>query len=366
MTMSDLSDPVFDDMGMSDIAERQKFLELCRKSFHARRTRDVNFREWEVCVSLVVQMCGLTKVLESVQFLTHDSPTNSFVSPDEDGKVVEIDLSLFEGPKKIPAGIHRLDRLKVIIIFDVESLPLKELSLLPHLEELHISSTDSLSDSFRGLEESVKLRHLKTLCINKGVSSFELLHRCTSLENIGFVSAGESESYSEWELEFFIDMLCSDNFISAETLKSLYLDFFYEDTLHFETFLFEILPKFPKLYHLMLPTKTLHSTKAIVKRLRSNEPFTISKSLRRLSFGRYFRSPRGHIASYENSTWGHGILRDLDLIQVLPAFLEAFSNVEYIDFPFALYSSSESIHPDWKYALLINMAGRRLIIGSGD
>ena len=52
---TDLQDPIFKDMDMTDSGEIRNFLEVCRKS-HGCSRGNTDFNDWKVFVSLLVQM----------------------------------------------------------------------------------------------------------------------------------------------------------------------------------------------------------------------------------------------------------------------------------------------------------------------
>jgi hypothetical protein len=277
----------------------------------------------------------------------------------------------------LPTGIHRLDHLRRLEISSKSllasvstTLPLlKDLASLPHLEQLDLlgccsSDTDRLlSDSFicAENEESVKLEfpRLKKLSIS-GFLSVQvlllLLHRCicaAALEHLELAFGGQPE------IDRILDTLCctSDYFCCfAETLKTLVLtgdDKRYEMEGHqLETLLFQVLPVFPNLEILSFGGNIM-CFKDIADRIRIR-----SDNKRCVSSSSNNRSLR--IIQWNHFSGNRGVVEDLnkdpDMKAAVLSFLKVFNTIERIFFPCDI-----QMHSDWNYAMIKNIAGRRII-----
>jgi hypothetical protein len=368
----DLSDPIFDDMTMPDSAERRKFLEACRESFGEGAQTDLKgknfdygkaFEDWKFFASLMLRMGLVDLNNENICRELNDKTritkgdweggwnycTGWEYATDECGRIDRLQVVLSDVQTDLLAGIRRLDCLRSLYItgHDVNSLPLKELSLLPKLRELFIGgSSDLLSDSFLA-QESLKFSSLRKLTLRDS-SSFQMLHRCVALENLTFCFVTESE------IDAILDILGSSDFCFAETLQKLNFVGYRGSQVkgnHLETFLFQVVPRFPNLEQLEISPIFIMTLKVIADRIRSDKPCIISKSLRSIRFqGRHGRQKREQID------------KDPGMKAALLTFLESFNTIDTLPLPSGIKVHSDN---DWKYALIQNKVGRRILEGSG-
>lgn len=250
----DILDPIFYDMVMPNVADKRKFLEVCRESYDRRSAIGlyVVFNHWKVYASLMVQMgfadLNSDDICSELQNFTGGMLQVNF---NDRGK---IDSLRFE-PKTNDDRIGRI--------------------------------LDVLCTSDYCCEALVTLRGLK------------------------FIGSG-----------------CNMN------------------GRHLEILLLQLLPKFPNFHRLAFhKTSSIESFKELAERIRSDNSLIISKSLRQVRFEKPFQD----------------IASDPDLTAAILTFLKAFVTVDYISFhPRCV----EKIDPEFKYVLLTNMIGRRLLEGN--
>lgn len=361
-----LSDPVFDDMAMPDLDERRRFFEVCRESFalnvQINRKGErlglvanyVGFDDWKVYISLLLQMGFVdlhddTAVRELTSYTTFGTAGGSWsYSSDTDGRISILHLA----PRNLcdlPAGIRQLDYLKRLCIFsqNFESLPLKELSMLPQFESLYLGGcSNRLSDSFLA-QTSVNFPHLKSLSLC-GRPSFQIIYRCVALEHLA-VFFGE-----ENEIDRILEVLQSPDLCFTETLRSIEFTGGHcqmKDH-HYETLLFDIVPKFSSLEKMEFLGCTLdiRSFKIIADRIRCEKSSIGSnRCLRTVRFFGYYS-----LEELEK------INNDSDIKSALLTFLKSYIAVDHIDVPRGI-----RIHPEWEHTLITNMVGRRVLEGRG-
>jgi hypothetical protein len=349
----DLSDPVFDDMAMTNSIHKRKFFELCRKTFEIQASYENvygvvrNRNDWKVFVSFLLQM-GRVDLddADDCEDTFLDAVDKMFLV--KGGRIISLDYDNEYSNRSgiFPAGVFRLDHLKHLEIYHVHSLPLKELSLLPRLQNLEINfSSDLVSNSILAAPKSVKFPRLKRLCL-EGLPTFQMLFRCEALQALGL----SFDSLSE--IDLVRDLLCSADFASAETLQTIELHNCKRmKGRHLEPFLFDIIPRLPNLQKLYIAEDLIVVfLKVVANRLRTDKSCRISKSLREVAiYGRIEQ-----IADSDEPA------AQTDLL----TFLETFVAVDsfgcfYRNFEEELYWDNSVRH-----ALIINMAGRRLLKGN--
>ena len=361
---NDLSDPVFADMIMPDPAERRKFLKVCRESydlnFQINRRGEllglvanyVGFADWKVYVSLLLQMKfvnlhGENVCQELTSYTTFGTEGGSWsYSSDRDGRISVLHLAP-RNPCDLPAGIRQLDYLQRLCIFsqNFNSLPLGELSMLPQFESMYLGGcSDRLSDSFLA-QASVKFPRLKSLSLC-GPPSFRMLYSCVALEHIALFFVDDSD------IDVILETLQTSDFSFGETLRSIEFTGGHcrmKDH-HLETFLFDVVPRFPNLEKMEFLGSTLdiRSFKVVADRIRKEKLCIRSnESVRSVRFfGQYGLEELDEIN------------RDPGIKEGILTFLRTYLAVERVDFPRGI-----EIQPEWEYALITNMVGQRLLEG---
>ena len=372
----DISDPIFDDMNMSDSAQRKKFLEACGKSFDEQGVQQTDsrcenfdhgkaFEDWKFFASLMLRIglidlnnANLCHELNEKKRITKGDWENGWkyqngwkYTTDECGRIDRLYVVLSDKQTDLLAGIRRLDCLRSLYITgqDVQSLPLKELSLLPKLRELFIgaSISDLLSDSFRA-QELVQFPNLKELTL-RVPSSLQIVHRCVALENLTFCFV------TEGEIDTILDILGTFEFCFAKTLQHLTFSGYLGSQVkghHLESLLFQVVPRFPNLEELDISPIAILRLKVIADRIRSDKPSIISKSLRSIRLqGRHGKQTREKID------------KDPGMKAALLTFLESFHTVDTIPLPIGIKLHSDN---DWNYALIQNKVGRRILKKDGS
>eukprot|EP00531_Pseudo-nitzschia_arenysensis_P004124 CAMPEP_0116144598 /NCGR_PEP_ID=MMETSP0329-20121206/16096_1 /TAXON_ID=697910 /ORGANISM="Pseudo-nitzschia arenysensis, Strain B593" /LENGTH=481 /DNA_ID=CAMNT_0003640049 /DNA_START=125 /DNA_END=1570 /DNA_ORIENTATION=- len=142
-TNIDLLDPVVEEINE---AERQGFLCVCQESFDIIRFKNMNYTDWTVFVSLLLQMsfADLSRKEDFYDVLKRKVISNGCsegswcLNTNKDGRIDRLRLEPGILNTEIPPIIRRLDCLKVLNLTgqNVNCLHLKEISLLPQLQEL--------------------------------------------------------------------------------------------------------------------------------------------------------------------------------------------------------------------------------------
>jgi len=275
------SDPVFDDLGlfMNDVDKRKKLFDLCRRS-HRDRDRCHSFpvNEWNVCVALLVQM--------GIVDLDEDHINSDLIFAWREKRISKLCLRNRGNPCDLPAAgvahLARLTNLESLHLQNVQSIPLKELSLLPHLWRLEFTG---LFPKGFGSEEQAQAKNPDTV----GPSpSFTMSDRFVALERLRFNIVENSD------IDYFLHALSSSNFCFFGKVKEIC--FTQHDTRrviemqghHLETLLFQVLPRFPNIRELEIDDTRMGmmAFKVVVDRIRSGKPYSIPKFLNKIGIFR--------------------------------------------------------------------------------
>jgi len=246
--------------------------------------------------------------------------------------------------------IGHLDHLRefAFIMDNAESpngiyFPLDDLS--KDLRRLWIKG-EWYSDGFLHLVTSVEFPHLTQLHCQAEV--LPIMHRCESLEELHLM-LGNRESAGENEIDEVIEGLLARDLPFAKKLRTIEITVNSMTTDQFGRILFEVVPRFPSLESLLMhPSGIAESQwldarsyiKAAVDRIQSNSSIRISKSLRKLKLP----------TAKENS-----LTKEENRLAV-NTFLKTFVTIDHIYVGF----DEPEIPQEFKYPLVINMAGRRL------
>jgi hypothetical protein len=196
-------------------------------------------------------------------------------------------------------------------------------------------------------QTSVEFPHLKSLSLC-GTPSFQMIYRCVALENLALFFGDQNE------IDFILNILQSPGLCFAETLRSIEFTGGHcqmKDH-HLETLFFQIVPRFPNLNKMEFLGSTLKimSFKVIADRIRSEKScLSLNKSLRCVRFFGYYSS--------EELVQ---INEDPGIKGALLTFLQSYVTIDHIDIPRGI-----KIYPEWEYALIRNMVGRRILRESG-
>jgi len=345
----ELTDPVFDDMAMSDMADRRIFRDAIVLSYHQRMKNPapwarIVFEDWKVFLSLVIQG-GWVHVLNEELLMRMAKWNHDDYEIDEDHRICKLSLyCVVRIYYPFSKGIHRLDHLEHLIIDgeDLTSFPLRELNSIQKLERLEVwSFSKLLSDSLCGLQETEKLHRVKILELCD-VHSLQLLRVCPSVEKLipEFRNSGDTDA--------FLNFLGS---IEIETLQSI--DFLHSSGINGEQlakFMLEIVPRFPNLAKLCFSDCcTITDFQVLSDRLQSGQSRAISNSL----------SLRIHFDA--RNTHSDFMAHKKDMLNLL----KFFPTIESIH----LYGACNlftKVDPDWRYAVVKNSVGRRIFRGGGS
>jgi hypothetical protein len=313
-----LSDPVFDDMGMSDIADRRQFRIVCREYFNEinkMRTKDrfcrIVFENWKVFLSILVQTGWLDIHRRHAlrdYFEEEDLPFD--FDTDEDGRIYFLEFEV-RNSSNLPKGIHRFDRLeKLGIRGHITSLPLREL-------------------------QTEKLPLVTTLEIG-GLDAFQLLHVCPSVECLDLYS------HSHDQFDTLLNLL-----ESVEMEKLQYINFCESDISgeQWAKLMLDVVPRFPHLEELHISSFSVTDFRVISDRLRSDKSWVTSKSLRRLSM--QFPALQTEEPNFKAD------------ILTLPKFFPNVDDIEWLRY------AAFCMDPDWRYAMVKNRVGRRIVRRGG-
>jgi hypothetical protein len=372
----DESDPVFADMSMLDLDERRQFMRVCRRSFaqnnrggkhidlSSLESKRLEFNEWKIYVSLLLEMKCLDVSSDdsfcydilnyhpiNKRFIT-DNGSWDYSTTERSDRIFALHLSPFHS-FGLPLCILRLGHLRELYLrsVDVVYLPLNFLMYVQNLETLCLQGDGSYENGTVHLNmEVAKYLRLKHLFIGSFLS-FEILHRCTSLESLGFYFCKQSE------IDRYLDIICTSDCCFAETLHGL--SFLHGDYQmkghHLEALLLQAVPRFSNLKRLDfygIPSNILN-IKVVADRIRSdtlcNSP---NKSLESVGF--YNISPLT-VEELEQ------VNKDSDMKAAVLTVLETFNTICKLVFPTGI-----KYHSDWEYAIVKNMAGRRFLEDSYD
>lgn len=337
----ELSDPVFNDMGMSDIADRRKFLEVCRVSFDQREDYDypLVFGDWKISLSLLVQMRQLNIHSENVYRwlrLSGDFKT------DADGRINQLTIDICD-PRDLPKGIHRLDRLENLTFPGMEMTPLllRQVSCLSKLRRLRFDGISmSFSDAAFPLVRTLQLR---------GSHYFQLLHTFPSVEELTISMENPAQ------VDRTLDQLGS---LEMEKLQQLVLQCAKMNGEQCAKIMLEVVPRFPNLETLQFSMGDTKDLRVLTHRLRSDKSCLVSKSLRRLVLT-ISRCEPELVNAYSGFK--------ADMLTVLKFFV----TVNTISWQPSIFCFSNIIRrlchdPDWRYAVTKNSVGRRILKHGGE
>ena len=226
---------------------------------------------------------------------------------DDDGRITTLSIGDEEDldPFDLPAGAVRLERLTCLDIYDCRSLPVNEVSKLPHLEELRLRGC---SDIFGNFPAQMDLKYLKTFHLNdsqfQSSSPFLLwmVGQLPSLEIFEFLSMEKNET------NCILDAIQNFDVCLQTNLKEFWMIQCKLNDNHLETILVEILPRFPNISYLDLGWNQIQSIQSIVDRLKSDKTCFLSKSISHLGLcnnpeiNRIASKTTNHIAVHWNTT----------------------------------------------------------------
>jgi Leucine-rich repeat (LRR) protein len=160
----ELSDPVFDDMAMSDTTNREQFRNVCFSTYNQQKRNFacefMVFEEWKVLLS-ILQQIGYWDIRDKhaaqLFFPIFTIQLQYMLDDEKESRICKMTVT---GTRSLPKGLHRLDRLECLSIEgnEITSLPLQELTNIPKLKRLELHGASKvLSDSLCGLPETEKL-----------------------------------------------------------------------------------------------------------------------------------------------------------------------------------------------------------------
>jgi hypothetical protein len=238
-----------------------------------------------------------------------------YCSVDSDGRIERLDICQKQNcPFDLHTGIGGLKRLQKLYLSRFRSLPHRELSELPNLEELCLNFCPESMENF---PLQMNLSHLNRLKVYNMPNS-----RFTSV-------SGESNS--------IVDPLPFNNAMRIITLERCGID-----GVQLATLLFEMLPSFPNVTALHLGSNEIASFEPIVQRFRYGMEAVSKSKLCKIDL-------------YNNPIWTNGKGKD----EATCEFIRAFSTIIHLD-KNILY-----LPPKIKNELLLNRAGRSLVVGRG-
>jgi len=144
--------------------ETERLMFVCRR----RIPEKVYYIDGVVLVSIVSRI-GLIDLLEYNKDLHIDFYENGYhvrgfsFKTDDNGRIIELkicDETFRYPPFDLPAGVVCLDKLADIYVSNCRSLPIKELSSLPHLQNICFDNCLNLLENF---PVQMELKHLKKL-----------------------------------------------------------------------------------------------------------------------------------------------------------------------------------------------------------
>jgi len=351
-----LSDVVFDDMAMSNKADRKKFRRVCQRSCDEQEVprgnkRSVVFEDWKVYLSVLLQMGCLDIHRRRADRYVPALRDTCGYNTDADGRICYLIVSP-RTPCDFPKGFHRLDRLKDLQIHcdNITSLPLRELNSLQKLEHLGVHSISRvLSDSLCGrLQEAQKLTRVKTLWLDNR-HSFQMLSLCPSLEELRF------DSKSSGDLDPLLNHLGSTE---MENLQSMDLASMKFNGEQLAKLILEIVPRFPNFEKLRFSCCCTTDIRVLLDRLRSGKSWGMPKSLRRFATIFDDMDPSSDPVFKADT---------LTLFKFFPTLDSIDWSVDDADFYEMDYDGKLGFRtdPDWVYAVVKNTVGRRIVERGG-
>ncbi len=196
-----------------------------------------------------------------------------------------------------------------------------------------------LSDRNRTIQLS--LPTVTHLYLN-GIPSFQIVHVCVALRDLTIAL------YEPHWIDIFLEILCASYLCFSETVTKLQFHGKYWPVRarHLETILSWVLPRIPNLIKLKFDGNlNIRTFKVIADRIRSKKEYTVSKSLKHLSF----LYPHGYRDLLQ-------INRDTKIRKDMFQFLHTFTSVGNMQFPRGI-----RIRTCWKYVLITNCMGRSIL-----
>jgi len=317
----ELTDPVFDDMAMSEMADRRRFRSVCFETYmelvkwgDGTKLKWVVFEEWKVYVSLLLQVGiwdlrdentiknifdGRKGYMYSIRIKRSDDETDS-----------RINSLTVDDCYNLPKGLHRLNCLKTLTIRSgyIKSLSLQEISSIPELKRLDLyNAPKDLLDNLCGHPEAEKLQRVTTLSFG-----------------------------------------CGGNVREDELAK----------------FVLEVVPRFPSLERLDLCFSFDYANfKVLAERLRNGDSLAIPKTLRTLGLTLF--------DNVQNPTFKADMLT---LLKFFPTIDDVAFGGDYgkeilrDGFGYGMKGDPDTDlrkDPEYRYALAKNMAGRRIVQNGG-
>jgi hypothetical protein len=197
----------------------------------------------------------------------------------------------------------------------------------------------------------VKLPNLRNLFLCSSSSTdvspmIPMLQRCVSLDYLGFQFDNRNQ------IGYFLDKLPFSDFCWAENLQTIKLEGQRcpMEGRQLGTLFFRTLHALPNIREVwFLDATKLSCFKAVADRIRRDTSCSIPSSLRRVRIQYDARHPIRDRA----------LSRDPDMKAAVIAFLRTFVTVDDMEFP-----RGTTVHSEWEYELVTNMAGRRLLDGN--
>ena len=269
---------------------------------------------------------------------------------DKNGRIMELRIGGVRDldPFDVPAGIVRLERLKLFSVTNCLSIPV-ELSSLSHLKELHLLESDE--ELLNDFPLQMVLSHLTRLevsdCRLQSSSPFLIwmTRQLPRLEIFGFMSMGKEEA--NYILDSFRN---SENVCFKENLKRFDMQSCRLDDKCLETLLLDILPKVPNVSSLDLEGNNIKSVRAIIDRIKSDETCFVSKSIRCLKIEHNPILEKMEDNPKEKAS--------------ILSFLRTFNTIFKLFDGHLQDEEGNSFDSDVEYALRINHAGRSIVEGN--
>ena len=282
-------------MELPEGEDKGRFVEMCIEKI----PDDVAFIDGVIVMSIVVRMKNIALAL-GVR-----APIDPFefgdgigYEVDGNGRIIELSIESWarddgrEGDDDLPGlpdadmdfGFARLERLKAISIGPPFRFLPKDVSTLPHLEQLFFFDCSNLLNNF---PIQLELPHLKKLevesCRLKPSSNFLAWmaepQSLQNLETLDFLCMEKEDT------ERVLDGLCNlDGVGFQHNLKKINMNECEIDYDLFEKLMTRVLPKFPNLSALYLPcNRHIQSVQPIVNRIRNDSSYyTAPTSIREL------------------------------------------------------------------------------------
>jgi len=300
-------DPDFDDTIVPNGVEKERFLTVCRESHRqfGKRGFDTDSilgyeslfsHDWKVYVSILVQMGYLDLNNDDENVYTELARcSRKYCISLQQGRIHRLNLPSSNGRElqcDLPPDICHLDALDTLWLGEnVEFVPMRQLASLTNLTTFEHSRERAMrSDSFDGLDHSVNFIKLEHISVS--VPTFLIIQdRCVNLEMI-VLTFNSNKDFDD-----LVDMLCSPNIPSAETVKTVTIDFSGDDAErpeptmqeqenYLERLLLQAAPRFPNLLHLDVNfVFDSASFKLVADRIKKDKTCRLSKSLKSLVLG---------------------------------------------------------------------------------